>query len=88
MIRNCPVTVKDIEIAEDIWGKDISYMKEKTTRSRPDPVRREDTMTIPKEITEKHQSLSLKPWKHFISFMSKTNKLRTLILMILFSKKK
>ena len=29
MIKNCPVTTEDVNIAEDIWGKDISYLKGK-----------------------------------------------------------
>ena len=52
MIQNCPVTVEDVKIAEDIWGKDISYLKGKTTRSRP-PVVKSDLIEIPKELKAK-----------------------------------
>ena len=31
LIHNCPVTVEDINIAEDIFGKDIFALKGKTT---------------------------------------------------------
>ena len=57
-IKNCPITVKDIEIAEDIWGKDISYLKGKTTRSRPTPVKA-DYVDIPMELKSKHYDLTL-----------------------------
>ena len=32
-IKNCEVTVRDIYVDHEIWGKDISSMKGKTTRS-------------------------------------------------------
>ena len=28
MIKNCPVTIEDVDIAEDIWGKDIAYSQD------------------------------------------------------------
>ena len=57
-IRNCPVTTKDVEIAEDIWGPDLSYLKGKTTRSTPKPVVY-DNIDVPKEIYEKHKDIEL-----------------------------
>ena len=57
-IKNCPVTIKDIEVAEDIWGKDISYIKGKTTRSCPNPVK-DDFINIPLELKSKHYELTL-----------------------------
>ena len=35
IIHNFPVTVEDIEIAEKIFGPDVSTLKVKTTRQRP-----------------------------------------------------
>ena len=32
LIKNCPVTIRDVEIAEDIYGKDVAALKVKTTR--------------------------------------------------------
>ena len=32
LIRNCPVTVRDVEIAEDLFGPDIATLKGRTTR--------------------------------------------------------
>ena len=34
-IKNCEVTVRDIDVAHEIWGKDISALKVKTTRNKP-----------------------------------------------------
>ena len=34
MIKNCPVAIRDVDIAEDVWGKDIAYLKNKTTRQQ------------------------------------------------------
>ena len=58
MIRNCPVTIEDVKIAEDIWGKDISYLKGKTTRSRPQVVK-SDLIEIPKELKVKGYLVTL-----------------------------
>jgi hypothetical protein len=33
-IKNCPVTVADIDTAQMVWGKDISALKGKTTRKK------------------------------------------------------
>ena len=33
--KNCPVKVKDIAIAENIFGPDLSTLKVRTTRQRP-----------------------------------------------------
>ena len=35
LIRNCPITIEDIKIENDTWGKGIIYVKGKSTRSRP-----------------------------------------------------
>ena len=34
-IKNCEVTVRDIDVAHEIWGKAISELKRKTTSSKP-----------------------------------------------------
>jgi hypothetical protein len=33
-IKNCPVTVQDVNVAAKIWGKNIAALKGKTTRSK------------------------------------------------------
>ena len=58
MIRNCPVTEEDINIAEKIFGKDISTLKGKSVRTTPVPVVK-DYIKIPKAIMEKHQDVEL-----------------------------
>jgi hypothetical protein len=39
VIKNCPVTTEDVNIAEKIFGKDISSLKGKSTRRKPKSVR-------------------------------------------------
>ena len=57
-IQNCPVTVKDVKIAERIFGQDMLSLKGKSTRRKPKPVRK-DLVEIPAEITEKHHDIEL-----------------------------
>jgi hypothetical protein len=58
IIQNCPVTVKDVNIADKIFGPDMSSLKGKSTRRKPKPVRR-DLIEIPKEIITKHHNVEL-----------------------------
>ncbi len=58
VIKNCPVTTEDVNIAEKIFGKDISSLKGKSTRRKPKPVRA-DLIEIPKELIEKHHEVEL-----------------------------
>ena len=37
-IDDNPVTLKDVKIAEAVYGKDVASLKGKTTRSKPKPV--------------------------------------------------
>ena len=37
-IANCPVTVADIDIAQQVWGGDIPALKGTTTRTKPIPM--------------------------------------------------
>ena len=58
-IANNPVTTEDVNIAEKIFGPDISTsMKSRTTRKKPPRVR-SDIIEIPKEIMEKHYEVEL-----------------------------
>ena len=59
MIYNCPVTVNDIEVAEDIFGKSIHALKGKTTRKSPPKVEI-DIIQVPKEILKLHNNVILK----------------------------
>ena len=57
-IKNCPVTINDIKIAEQIFGKDISTIKGKTVRKTPKVIVN-DTIEIPKELVMKHHNIEI-----------------------------
>jgi hypothetical protein len=40
-IKDCPVTIQDIDVATKIWGKNIAALKGKTTRIKTHPVDRD-----------------------------------------------
>ena len=54
MIKNCPVTTEDVEMAEATFGKSIACLKGKTARSKPKEVVNDLTKT-PKEICSKRE---------------------------------
>jgi hypothetical protein len=58
VIKNCPVTTEDVNVAEKIFGKDISSLKGKWTRRKPKSVRA-DLIEIPKELIKKHHNIEL-----------------------------
>ena len=58
MIKNCPVTEQDIDLAEEIYGPDVSYLKGKTVRTKPTIVKN-DSIQLPKEITERDIEVTL-----------------------------
>lgn len=35
IMKNFPVTVKDMNLAEEIFGRDVATLKGKTTRKKP-----------------------------------------------------
>ena len=53
-IKNCPVTVEYIEIAEKIFGPDVSTLKVRTTRKRPKVVV-DDFIEIPRVLIDNNQ---------------------------------
>ena len=57
-IKNCPVTMEDIDLAEAIFGQDIGNIKGKTIRNKPTPVVK-DYISIPKEMMMKHENITL-----------------------------
>ena len=57
-IQNCAVMVKDVKIAERIFGPDMLSLKGKSMRRKPKPVRK-DLVEIPAEMTEKHHDIEL-----------------------------
>ena len=45
-IKDCPVTERDVNIAEKIFGPDVGSLKSKTTRRKPEAVK-EDEIEVP-----------------------------------------
>ena len=66
LIKNCPVTHEDVDLAEKIWGKNVSSMKGHTTRKQPPPVI-EDLLEIPAELLEKNREVVLSMDTMFIN---------------------
>jgi len=58
MIKDCPVTLEDTNVAFKIWGKDIAALKGKTTRKKPNPVAK-DFVKVPKELMKLHKNVFL-----------------------------
>jgi hypothetical protein len=58
IIKNVPVTLEDIKLAEQIYGPDIGALKGKTTRAKPVPVVK-DYIEIPNELITAHQDVVL-----------------------------
>jgi hypothetical protein len=59
-IKNCPVTIEDINISEKIFGPDVYATKGKTTREEPLVVVN-DYVEIPRDLIEAHQHVILYP---------------------------
>jgi hypothetical protein len=57
-IKYCPVTIQDIDVATKMWGKNITALKGKTTRSKTHPVAR-DYVKVPKELLKLHKEVFL-----------------------------
>ena len=55
-IKDCPVTVKHIDTALKIWGKNVVALKGKTTQTKPDPVAR-DFVKVPVELLKLHKEV-------------------------------
>jgi hypothetical protein len=58
LIRNVPVTLDNIKLAEQIFGTDIGALKGKTTRAKPAPVV-SDYINIPSKLFNNHQEVVL-----------------------------
>jgi hypothetical protein len=57
-IKDCPVTVKYIDVDRKIWGKNIAALKGKTTQSKSIPVAR-DYVKEPMELMKLHKEVFL-----------------------------
>jgi hypothetical protein len=65
-IKDCPVTIQDIDVAMKIWGKNIAALKGKTTRSKTHPVAR-DYVKVPKELLKLHKEFFLTTGIFFVN---------------------
>ena len=57
-IKDCPVTVEDVNISEKIYGPDMYAIKGKSTRPKP-PVVVNDYVEIPKELIDAHKNVEV-----------------------------
>ena len=57
-IKNCDATVRDIDISQDVWYKNIDSLKGKTTHIKPNPVVG-DMIKIAKELLKLNKTLFL-----------------------------
>jgi hypothetical protein len=57
-IKDCPVTLDDINLAENIYGPDVASLKGKSTRPRPTPVV-SDIIEVPDELIAAQHEIDL-----------------------------
>jgi hypothetical protein len=55
-IKDCPVTIQDIDVATKMWVKNIAVLKGKTTQIKMHPVTR-DCVKVPKELLKLHKEV-------------------------------
>jgi hypothetical protein len=65
-IKDCPVTVQYIDVARKIWGKNITALKGKTTRSKSIPLAR-DYVKVPMELMKLHKDVFLTTYIFFVN---------------------
>jgi hypothetical protein len=58
IIANCPVTVHDVQNADQILGPDLANLRGKMTRSKPEHVR-VDYVKIPQDFVEMHKCVTI-----------------------------
>ena len=75
------MTVEDVNVALNIWGKNIAALKVKTTRIKPNTVAR-DYVKIPMDLLKLHKEVFLTP---YIFFVNKIPLLLTLSRKICFT---
>ncbi len=58
LLTNCPITIRDVENANQIFGPDLANLRGKTTRAKPDHVRVKYAR-IPKDFIQLHKYVTL-----------------------------
>jgi hypothetical protein len=59
MIQNCPITVRDVQTAEAIYGKDVYAVRGKTVRRQPSHVRDDVLVPVPPSILTHYRKITL-----------------------------
>ena len=59
MLKNCPVTYEDINLATKVFGKDGSIVKGKDVKPKPPIVSKEDVLELPPELQVKETELAI-----------------------------
>jgi hypothetical protein len=65
-IKDCPMTIQDIDVATKIWGNNIAALKGKSTRINTHPVAR-DYVKVPKELLKLHKEFFLTTGIFFVN---------------------
>ena len=65
-IKDCPITAKDIENAEIIWGRDVATLKGKTVRGKV-PKTREITLQVPRDFLKHNREVNLQVDVFFVN---------------------
>jgi hypothetical protein len=68
-IKDCPVVESDIQLAENIFGKDVAVLKGKTTRQKSTIVIH-DTVAIPQELKIAQQEVTISIDTFFVNKMA------------------
>ena len=58
LVNNCPITIEDVNAAQDTFGSNLYNLKGKTTRRTPDIVKT-DYVEVPPEILKLHRDVVL-----------------------------
>ncbi len=89
-IEECPVTVQDIDVAAQVWGKDLDALKGKTKRSRPIHVA-SDFVKVPRELLKLHKEVFLTADIFFVNkipfFLSISRNIRFITVEVLDNRK-